>query len=178
MQGSRTQGSRTQGTATAPAGIRDVIASRLDQLPPSTRSLVRAAFVLGREFSPDLLSRVVDLSPGVVAAARRAADRLAYEQTVFQYQQALELLPSFLQGNKISSGETRKKEARPPRATPGGAPGHSGGRRPGPLQRPPPRRPPRPGRDSWSSWPGASSAPAPSRTPGQLAGSVAQRPEA
>jgi hypothetical protein len=96
--------------------------------------------VLGREFSPDLLSRVVDLSPGVVAAARRAADRLACKQAVFQYQQALELLPSFLQGNKISFGETQKKEARPPRATPeaaarptpeAAAPAYSGGRRPG-----------------------------------------------
>jgi DNA-binding CsgD family transcriptional regulator len=60
-------GQPVPGAAAVPPGIRDVITSRLDQLPDVTRDLVRTAAVLGRDFPATLLSQVADQPPDVVA---------------------------------------------------------------------------------------------------------------
>ena len=53
--------------AAVPSGIRDVITSRLDRLPASTRGLLRVAAVLGLQFRPALLALVADRPAGEVA---------------------------------------------------------------------------------------------------------------
>src|SRR5690242_432162 len=55
-------GGRT-GDAPLPAGVREVIAWRLDRLPPATRELLRAAAVLGRDFATAPLAEIAGL-PG------------------------------------------------------------------------------------------------------------------
>ena len=61
--------------ATSPAGLRDLVASRLDDAPPATRQLVGTAAVLGSVADPELLrqtsgrdeSEVVDAVEDAVA---------------------------------------------------------------------------------------------------------------
>ncbi len=43
-----------------PGGIREVIGRRVDRLPEATRAVVRAASVLGREFTTGLLANILD----------------------------------------------------------------------------------------------------------------------
>jgi predicted ATPase len=66
-----------------PDSVREVIERRLDRLPPATRQLLRHAAVLGREFTADVLSALVDeppdhlfdlLDPALAAALLRVGD--------------------------------------------------------------------------------------------------------
>ena len=66
-----------------PDSIREIIARRLDRLPPATRQSLRRAAVLGREFTADVLGALVDeppdrlhdlLDPAITAELLRVGD--------------------------------------------------------------------------------------------------------
>ncbi len=109
-------GQPVPGTEAVPSGIRDVIASRLDQLPDGTRALVRTAAVLGRDFTASLLSQVAAQPPDVVAdrleVARarslltaRPAGQLRFSHVLTQEVAYRELAPSQRQRLHLRAGE-------------------------------------------------------------------------
>ncbi|MGC4767482.1 BTAD domain-containing putative transcriptional regulator [Micromonospora sp. DT44] len=55
-----------------PAGVRDVIRHRLAQLPPSTRTVLRQAAVLGRDVDPAVLGALTDDPAALLDAVDRA----------------------------------------------------------------------------------------------------------
>ena len=152
-------GQPVPGAAAVPPGIRDVIASRLDQLPDSTRALVRTAAVLGRDFPVSLLSQVADQPADVVAdqletARARAlltagpAGQLRFSHVLTQEVAYRELAPSQRQRLHLRAGELlrawpdgRAGAGRLPPA-PGRAAGRGRGRVRGDADRGPARRRP------------------------------------
>jgi DNA-binding CsgD family transcriptional regulator len=111
------------GAAAVPSGIRDVIASRLDQLPDATRTLVRAAAVLGRDFPVGLLSQLTDQPAEIVAdrlevARARAllaagpAGGLRFSHVLTQEAAYHELAPSHRQRLHLRAGQLLRSSRR------------------------------------------------------------------
>lgn len=63
--------SGTNARTTLPASVQALLATRVDRLSPTDKSLLQAASVIGRQFSIDLLASVTDL--GAEVAVRLAA---------------------------------------------------------------------------------------------------------
>jgi class 3 adenylate cyclase/tetratricopeptide (TPR) repeat protein len=72
-------------TTVVPASVQVVLASRIDRLEAREKAVLQAASVIGKEFSPPVLERVVDLEPPQLEEALRelVAAGFVFEQEIY-----------------------------------------------------------------------------------------------
>ena len=83
-------------TVAIPTEIQDIIMARLDSMPEGAKSLAQAGSVIGREFSHELIKRVVDLPEhdlisylSVLKDSELLYERGIYPQTTYVFKHAL-----------------------------------------------------------------------------------------